>query len=228
MTSQPEALPSRREFFNNIVVVERCGICMGPFDGTHQPAHIKSGKCEHTFGITCIRKWAESDQANSHMCPLCREVLFVRPKKPNFQPSGVRGHDNGTIWIHGLCTHDRAKAFVRSMWTVLWGLFQDDYQQNGIFDSDIEEHINRALNDLTDESYHSGLHILSEHWPGIRSVARCMIVKHYENGYYCGCGGEDLEKVWMPAISAVLEWELHSAPGEDDEDDEDDGYDIYG
>jgi hypothetical protein len=86
------------------------------------------------------------------------------------------------------------------MWRVLFNLTRFEV----IFESNIEEHINAVLVDMAELLNYRSLFMLSEHWPGVKIVAREMIAKHYENGMYCYCTDEELQESWMPGMSRAL------------------------
>jgi hypothetical protein len=196
-------LPTRAEFFSkNLDVLEKCDICHDPFNATHTPARINSRKCKHTFGVTCLRKWAESGHEKAHTCPLCREVLFHKPKTPKFK-SGARATPTGFNWMHQIDDRVLAEKFVKTIWYRLWTLFTYHF----VFDSDIEEQINAALFTTAENfNYPSGLFISAEHWPAVKKVGREMVQAHYENGVYLRC--DDLRSKWMPKMQHALGWVL--------------------
>ena len=158
MPSANRSLPTRAEFFdNNLTVLDRCDICHEEFDGIHKPAQIKTSNCQHTFGITCLRTWVNSDQANSDRCPLCREVLFKKPRVPVFR-QGTRDECVHESWLHMLSDREQAVLFVRGLWRALWSIRLNDE----FYDSDIEEAVNTALTFVTHNYDHrSGLFILT-------------------------------------------------------------------
>ncbi|KAF1918018.1 hypothetical protein BDU57DRAFT_537630 [Ampelomyces quisqualis] len=74
------SLPTKTDFMaNHIEKLETCGICYEPFDATHVATRIQGLKCQHIFGWTCLNKWLNSNAEQSNTCPMCREVLFVKP-----------------------------------------------------------------------------------------------------------------------------------------------------
>jgi hypothetical protein len=70
----------------------------------------------------------------SHTCPVCREILFIRPKTPQFI-DGARSIDLSNTWLHLIEDRVEAEKFVKSVWLHLWELFK----YSAVFDSDIEE-----------------------------------------------------------------------------------------
>lgn len=75
-------VPVEQWLDNHLEVVEKCSICLEPFDSIHCPARItgvKSAKqCGHIFGGKCIREWMSSGWHNDNAgkCPLCRVTYF--------------------------------------------------------------------------------------------------------------------------------------------------------
>jgi hypothetical protein len=125
--------------------------------------------------------------------------------------------DKFTTFMAGSRLRSRVQAqkLVRDMWRALFNLTRFE----AIFESDIEAHINAVLVDMAELWNCRSLYMLSEHWPGVKIVAREMIAKHYENGMYCYCTDEELQASWMPLMSGALGWDFKEdeAEGSDDE-----------
>jgi hypothetical protein len=200
MAAARRGLPTRAEFLNDrLQVLDQCDICHEPFDAVHKPARIRARKCQHTFGATCLRKWVVSDQENSDKCPLCREILFYKPRAPKFV-EGERSQDTSEAWLHNVDDKVELEKFVKIMWLRLWNLFDSPR----IYDSDIEREVNSALFTASQYFNHeSGLFIGAEYWPDVRNLAQMMIKVHYANAVYRSCESK-LRIIWMPELLKAL------------------------
>jgi hypothetical protein len=111
--------------------------------------------CSGLYCRPCLE--THFDEGKYNTCPLHdTAVLFAIPRKPRFVP-GARITTNT---LDQIPNSGEAQIFVGELWRSL----QDLYQNERIYDSDIEDHINKALI-LTAErcDYSRGPSIKKEH-----------------------------------------------------------------
>jgi len=217
-------LPTKADFLRNVQTFENCSICKDPFDETHFPSRTK---CDHVFGLTCLRAWIDANHDQSHTCPMCREPMFAKPPPPFFIIPGIRPEDSSgtrvddqlgfrlnndpaarsnevvTVWLDTAVPRKDVKSFLRSLWLkskvrVISSL--------NFYDSDIEVTVHSALQRTADTChYPAGLHIKAEHWPAVKVVAEDMFRWHFEheNGGFDMGGAED---TWMRKMMEAIKW----------------------
>jgi hypothetical protein len=65
-----------------------CPICQEPYLDGERPVQIRNtSRCDHVFGLTCLRKWLEMNNT----CPMCRTALYARTEPTPPQRHGTIG-----------------------------------------------------------------------------------------------------------------------------------------
>jgi len=207
---ESKTLPTRAEFLEQYLhVLEKCAICLESFTEIHRPAQIRTAKCQHVFGQSCLLTWMESSQT----CPLCRTQLFV-PNVPNFvQGSRLYGESHQVIVNH-CSSHEDAQVYVETLWWQLWQICD----KNEIFDSDIAEKVSKTTQLVTSGfSVDYRICYSGDEWLEILWVVQEMIKMHFANGKFRSCEPE-LEVKWIPMMSFALGWNVDTASEAEDSD----------
>jgi len=202
-------LPTKDDFLNNLETFEHCDICQEAFDEVHVPTRTK---CNHLFGATCLKKWIDSDEDQSHACPMCREPMFTKPVPPlSFLP-GTRPADHSGAWWLETVDLEKAQLFVKALWDMIKRQVQAE--DDRVYESDVEIYINLALwvtaREHPHEHYGDGLYIKAEHWSAVKEVAKDMFLKHHQDHHGGRSSSLDAAElaIWYSKMAEAVGWRV--------------------